>query len=99
MIKPISREEEARLPAFKGAEEAYRYFREVYGDRFAFQKIETIGDGERYWLCHLIIDRDVYLQGMRGLAGKSALMVDGMRFLQSYQVFELMESGSIHIVH
>lgn len=99
MIKPISREEEAALPAFNGAEEAYRYFRETYGDRFAYQGIETTGNGERYWLCHLVIDRDAYLQGMRELAGESAPTIDGLRFLRSYQVFELMESGSIHIVH
>ena len=97
MIKPISREEEANLPTFKDAEEGYRYFRDKYGKDFAFQKIESAGNGERYWYCHLIIDREVYEQGMRTLAGINPSL--GLEFLKSYQTIEIMESGHVHIVH
>lgn len=99
MVKAISREDEARFPAFRAADDAYRYFKKAYGKDFAFQKTESTGDGDRYWLCHLIIDRDAYLQGMRELSGLGKQASDGRKLLQSYQVIELMESGSVHIVH
>lgn len=97
MIKPISREEEANLPTFKDAEEAYRYFKNLYGKDFAFQKIENAGDGQKYWYCHLIIDRPVYEQGMRTLASMET--ATGLDFLKSFQTVEIMESGHVHIVH
>jgi len=97
MMKPISRGEEASLPSFKDAEDAYRYFRERFGRNFMFQKIEEAGDGRKYWHCHLVLDSEAYREGMRTLTeGKS---LTGLDFLKSHQTVELMESGEVHIVH
>lgn len=106
MGKPISREEEASLPRFNSAEEAYRHFRGVYGRDFAFLSVEKAGNGEEYWHCHLILDRAAYELGMEALMGQSArkgdgnvLRPSGIEFLRSHQTVEIMESGSVHIVH
>ena len=97
MRKPISREEEAALPAFDDSEEAYRYFKKRYGDDFRFQGVEETGDGGKYWHCHLVLDQTVYQEGMRALSQGKPFM--GLKLIESYQTVELMESGHVHIVH
>lgn len=107
MRKPISREEEANLPRFESAEEAYRHFKGVYGRDFAFLSVEKTGDGEEYWYCHLILDRAAYELGNTALMqqsnrsgnGGGTLQPVGIEFLNSHQTVEISVSGSVHIVH
>ena len=92
----ISRQEEAELPAFTDHEQAKAYFREKHGDAFVVQDVEII-DGQNCYFCALIVDRETYYTGRRKLMQGHAVM--GMEFPQSYQPIQIMEDGSVHIVH
>ena len=91
----ISRQEEAELPIFKSHEEARAYFEEKYGEKFVFEESSDIGDGICFFY-RLITDEEAYIKGASDLNSNGFV---GMEFLNSYQPIQIMEDGSVHIVH
>ena len=91
----ISRQEEAELPTFKSHEEASHYFEEKYGEKFVFEESSDIGDGICFFY-RLITDEEAYIKGASELNANGYV---GMEFMNSYQPIQIMEDGSIHIVH
>ena len=91
----ISRQEEATLPIFRSHEEASLYFEEEYGEKFVFEESSDTGDGI-YFFYRLITDEEAYIQGVSDLNSNGFV---GLEFLNSYQPIQIMEDGSIHIVH
>ena len=91
----ISRQEEAELPKFKSHEEASHYFEEKYGEKFVFEESSDIGDGICFFY-RLITDEEAYIKGASELNANGYV---GMEFMNSYQPIQIMEDGSIHIVH
>ena len=96
MAEKFTRGEEASLPGFESAEEAFAYFRQRYGKDFSFQGSQLIG-GVECWFCNLILDRETYRKGMRELRRGNPVM--GLEFAMSYQPFELYGSGHVHIIY
>lgn len=72
------------------------FFEEKYGSDFIVESIETIG-AEKCYFCSLIVDRETFLE-MQELLRKG-LSFSGDRFLSCAQPIQIMESGSVHIVH
>jgi hypothetical protein len=93
----ITREEEAKLSFFKDYKEAREWFKEKYGDRFIFTSSEMI-DGPIYYFYYLILDRKVFEVGRKVMESKG-IMTDAINFMGSYQEIQIMEDGSVHIVH
>lgn len=95
MAEKFTREQELELPSFESAEEAYTYFRSLYGKDFSYQGSQEI-DGVECWFCNLILNRSVYENGMKELRMGTPVM--GLEFPMSYQPFEL-HGGHVHIIY
>lgn len=94
--KWISREEENNLPRFGSYKEARVFFEKKYGDNFVVDTVELIGE-EKCYFCSLIVDRKSFDE-MQELLRKG-MPISENRFLACAQPIQIMESGSIHIVH
>lgn len=108
--RKISREEEARLPGFSSHVEAREYFSRKYGANFVAVGSFPLGDERICYEYHLILDRNAYAHGMRTLYESSQDKADsstssspgttsGLQLLRSYQKIEVMDDGSVHILH
>lgn len=97
-IRKISREDEAHLPEFSSHAAARRYFVKIYGDNFVAVNSFLISDDRICYEYHLVLDPDAYAEGMRKLCVENGFS-DGGEFLHSYQKIEIMDGGSVHILH
>jgi hypothetical protein len=93
----ITHEEEAKLPFFNDYEEAREWFKEKYGDSFILTSSEIIDDQICYFY-YLILDHKVFEAGQKEKESKG-IMTDAINFMGSYQEIQIMEDGSVHIVH
>lgn len=96
MNKPISRQEESLLPKFNSHKEARKYFTDLYKDDFILQSSEYIGEQ----ICHfyvLVINREDFEKGQTTLLNEN--LVSGLDYLYSHQPIQIMDDGSVHIVH
>ena len=97
-VQGISRQEEACLPEFSSHAAARRHFVKKYGDNFVAIDSYFISDERICYEYHLVLDPDAYTKGMRRLrAGRG--FSDGGEFLCSYQKIEVMDDGSVHVLH
>ena len=96
MIQKITREEEARIPAFQSHQEAREWFERKYKDAFILIGSEAAGS-QKCFFYDLILNRKEYEEGQRQL--RSGQMKDALRFLNAYQNIQIFEDGSVHIVH
>ena len=94
-IKWISEQEEAELPIFKSHEEARDYFEEKYGEKFVFEESSDTNDGFCFFY-RLITEEEAYIRGVSELNATGTI---GIEFMDSYQSIQIMEDGSIYIVH
>ena len=93
----ISRQDEAKLPAFDSHENAREYFKDKYGDNFVMADSKIIGNDKIYFY-HLILDSQRYYDGFNKLR-EDSIIVDSLDFMNSYQTVELFEDGRIHVIH
>lgn len=107
-VRKISREDEARLPTFSSHAEARKHFVGKYGDNFAAVDSFLINDERICYEYHLVLDRDAYTKGMRALykstrgstdSSTSSDIASADQLLHSYQKIEIMDDGSVHILH
>ena len=96
MTQKISREDEALIPQFHSHEEAKKWFEDRYGKDFILTGSDTIGD-ETCFFYYLILDWEEYKKGQKELRENGYMA--GLSFLMSHQPVQIMESGSVHIVH
>ena len=96
MAEKISREEESGIPEFESNKEARSWFLLKYGDDFEYTTSEIIGE-EICYFYNLILDRKVYEEEHRKLI--EGRLGDAMALLNSYQSIQIMNNGSVHIVH
>lgn len=92
----ISRQAEAELPDFPSHDEARKYFKNKYGQRFVMMSSEII-DGQKIYFYSLLLDPESFHDGQKKLA--KGEMVDGLTLINSYQPVEIFEDGRIHIIH
>lgn len=108
--RKISREEEARLPGFSSHVEAREHFSRKYGASFVAIDSFPLGDKRICYEYHLVLDREAYARGMRALyklsqgeaessTSSSPGTTSGIQLLHSYQKIEIMDDGSVHILH
>lgn len=95
MVQKITRGEEAKLPAFDSHEEARVYFKEQYGDDFMVGS-ETIM-GEKCFFYYVLLDKVAFEEGTRKI--QAGIHDASLEYLESHQPVQIMESGSVHIVH
>ncbi|MBR3690723.1 MAG: hypothetical protein IKL97_06480 [Eggerthellaceae bacterium] len=104
----ISRKEEAQLPEFSSHAEARKHFVGKYGDNFVAVDSFIVSDDRICYEYHLVLDRDAYTKGMRALyestrgttgSSSSSEVTSVDQFLHSYQKIEIMDEGSVHILH
>ena len=99
MLNPISRQEESTFPTFNSHEDAALFFAKRYGADFILQDSEPIGSQLCYFYA-IIINRKDYNDGRKLFSKGIPLIGDiGLKFLLSYQAVQIMEDGSVHIVH
>lgn len=101
--KWISREEEASFPQFNGYKEAIEFFREKYGDQFKLLNVTTF-DGQKLFFCAYIVDPEKFDKMNNYIRERDSGLIDSSDpetegFIESYQSIEIMEDGSLHIVH
>ena len=96
LVLKISREEEAKLPAFDSHEAARGYFKERYGDDFIFIGSEKIME-EKCFFYYILLNRDAFVEGTRKI--QAGIHDASLKYLESHQPVQIMESGSVHIVH
>lgn len=77
--------------------EAREWFKEKYGDSFILTSSELIDD-QIWYFYYLIIDRKVFEADQKEMELKG-IMTDAIKFMGSYQEIQIMEDGSVHIVH
>lgn len=92
----ITREEEVTIPLFHSHEEAKKWFEDRYGKDFILTGTDYVGE-EMCYFYYLILDWEEYKKGRAQLQKTGRLT--GFDFLYSHQPIQIMESGSIHIVH
>lgn len=92
----ISRKDEESIPQFHSHEEAKKWFEDRYGKDFILTGVEYAGE-EKCYFYYLILDWEVYTKGLKEL--RTTGNVAGIEFLYSHQPVQIMESGSVHIVH
>lgn len=99
MAQKISREEEAKIPQFHSHEEAKAWFEDRYGEDFILTGTEYLGqEQEKCYFYYLILDWKEYMKGLKEVRINHN-MAAGLDFLYSHQPVQIMENGSIHIVH
>lgn len=95
MVKPISREDEANIPAFSSHNDAIEYFKDKYGSDFLYEEY----DSECYFFC-LILDHEAFRKGRNAMAkGEPLTGDDALSFIYSYQSIQIFDNGNVHIVH
>ncbi|MFJ7936894.1 hypothetical protein [Sporosarcina sp. NPDC096371] len=92
----ISRNDEANLPDFSSHDEARKYFKNQYGDRFVMMSSEMI-DEQKVYFYSLLLDPETFHEGQKKLSQGET--VNGLALLNSYQSVEIFEDGQIHIIH
>lgn len=96
MTQKISRKDEESIPQFHSHEEAKKWFEGRYGKDFILTDVDYIGK-EKCYFYSLILDWEEYQKGQKALQENGYMA--GLEFLMSHQPVQIMESGSIHIVH
>lgn len=95
MVKPISREDEANIPAFSSHDEAIKYFKEKYGSDLLYEEY----DSDCYFFC-LILDHEAFRRGRNAMAKGKPLTGDAaLSYIHSYQPIQIFDNGNVHIVH
>ena len=97
-IQTISRQDEARLPKFSSHTLAREHFIQTYGDHFVAADSFLIGDERICHEYHLVLNPEAYAAGMSKLRTGQGFSDDGA-FLHSYQKIEIMDDGSVHVLH
>ena len=92
----ITRDEENLLPAFSTHKEAFYYFKGKYAENFIMQSVDKI-DGQECFFCALIVNHEAYRKGRNQLMRGEA--VTDFEYVKSYQPIQIMQDGSVHIVH
>ena len=93
---PITREDENRFPKFNSYEEARVYFSERFGSDFILQDIEDI-NGQQCFFHAVVVDWEQYKIGQLQFSRGEA--VTGLDYIFSYQPVQIMQDGSVHVVH
>lgn len=93
---PITREDESCFPSFASYEEAKMYFTERFGSDFILQDIEDI-DGQRCYFHAVVVDWEKYKAGRLQLQRNGHII--GLEYILSYQPVQIMQDGSVHVVH
>ncbi len=93
---PISREDESHFPKFISYEEARMYFSERFGSDFILQDIEDI-NGQQCYFHAVVVDWEQYKIGQLQFSRGEA--VTGLDYISSYQPVQIMQDGSVHVVH
>lgn len=96
MTQKISRKDEESIPQFNSHKEAKEWFEERYGKDFILTGIEQVGEEQCYFY-YLVLDWEEYKKGQKELQENGYMA--GLSFLMSHQPVQIMESGSVHIVH
>lgn len=96
MTQKISRKDEESIPQFNSHEEAKKWFEDRYGKDFILTGVDEVGD-ELCYFYYLILDWEQYRKGLKQIE-KDGRMT-GFDFLFSHQPVQIMQSGSVHIVH
>jgi len=96
LVQKITRREEADLPSFNSHEEARAYFKDRYGNDFIMVGSEKIM-GEKCFFYYILLDRAAFEEGTRKI--QSGIHDASLEYLESHQPVQIMESGSVHIVH
>lgn len=96
MSKAITRQAESELPEFGSYDEAKEYFAEKYGVDFILEDIELIG-GQHCYFHAIILDWEKYQKGRIEMMRSGS--VSGLDYISSYQPIQIMQDGSVHIVH
>lgn len=95
MVKPISREDEANIPAFTSHHDAIKYFKDKYGSDLLYEEY----DSECYFFC-LILDHEAFRKGRNAMKkGNPLTGDDALSFIYSYQSIQIFDNGNVHIVH
>lgn len=99
MLNPISRQEESTFPTFTSHEAAAEFFTKRYGADFILQDAEPIGEQLCYFYA-IVTNHEDYFHGRKLLSKGEPMSGElGLKFLLSYQPVQIMEDGSVHIVH
>lgn len=93
---PISREDEGSFPEFASYEEAKTFFTERFGSDFILQDIEDI-NGQQCYFHAVVVDWEQYKIGQLQFSRGEA--VTGLDYISSYQPVQIMQDGSVHVVH
>ena len=98
-ILPISRKDESLFPEFNSHSEAASYFKERFGSDFIFKCVEPIGDMNCYFYV-VVVDHEAYRRGNKLLSQGIPVSGElGIKYLMSHQPIQIMENGSVHVVH
>ena len=95
MLK-ISREKEASLPSFSSHDEARKYFKDIYGNKFQMTDSFMVDDLKCYSYI-LVLDQKAFDKGRKEMEKNG--LVGGSDYFLSTQVLQIMEDGSVHINH
>lgn len=93
----ISRKEEEEIPQFDSHKEAKEYFSAKYGKDFILTSIEKI-DGQKCYFYYLIVNWENYRRLQNAMAKRETGNLDSV-LIESAQPIQIMEDGSVHIVH
>ena len=97
MIKPISNQEQAEIPAFTNYADAILWFKDRYGLNFVFVDSVLSDTEEILYYYHLVLDRETYDQETKKL--KRAGASPSIRLMRSFQNIEIHENGNVRIAH
>lgn len=94
--KRFTREFESDIQEFESRKEVEDWFSDLFGEDFILQDVFSVGD-KRCWNYTVIHDRDEWTKGQEILKQQGYL--SGGDYMWSYQIVQVFEDGSIHIVY
>lgn len=93
----ISREEEANIPVFNSYDEARKYFQNKYGKDFILETIDYV-DGQKCYFHAIVVSWENYRRLQKAMERHETGNL-GIDVMASSQPVQILEDGSVHIVH
>lgn len=90
---------QAKLPLFGNHRQARMFLKNKHGDDFMLVDSEVIGEDDKVYFYHLVLDRNAYEKGIAAGEIADNGECDITDFLESYQSIEIFEDGRVHMVH
>lgn len=92
--KRLTRQFEADLPEFHSQDEAFHFFKRLFGEDIKLSDIDLV-DGQKLYHYTLVVNRPAYETGIQDLEKQG--YSTGVDFMMATHEIQIYENGRLHI--